>query len=68
MLVLSRKEQEQLRIGDSVTVTIIRIQRRSVRIGIDAPQKVRVLRAELSSFADKEHSDIKAYCHRVLKR
>ena len=68
MLVLSRKEQEQLRIGDSVTVTVIRIHRRSVSIGIDAPHKVRVLRAELYNFADKEHRYARAYSHRVVKR
>ena len=63
-----RERAPVLLIGDSVTITVIRIQNRSVRIGIDAPHKVRVLRAELSNFADKEHRDVEAYSQRVLPR
>jgi carbon storage regulator len=47
MLVLSRKLQEQIRIGDDVTITILRIKGNTVRIGIEAPRTKRVIRAEL---------------------
>ena len=47
MLILSRKQQESLRIGDSIVVTVLGIQRNKVRIGIDAPKEIPILRSEL---------------------
>lgn len=47
MLVLSRKQNERIRVGDSVVVTIVRVSGDKVRIGIEAPPNVRVLREEL---------------------
>ena len=47
MLVLSRKALEQIRIGDHITVTVIRIGNNSVRLGIDAPRDVAVHRQEV---------------------
>jgi carbon storage regulator CsrA len=47
MLVLSRKLQEQIRIGENITVTVLRVKGNAVRIGIDAPRNVRVVRGEL---------------------
>ena len=48
MLVLSRKCGEQLIIGEDITVTVLKVQGNQVRIGIDAPKHVQVLREELS--------------------
>ena len=47
MLVLSRKEGEQLVIGDNIVVTINRISGNRVAIGIEAPRDVRIVRGEL---------------------
>lgn len=47
MLVLSRKQNERIRVGDSVVVTVVRVSGDKVRIGIEAPPEVRVLRDEL---------------------
>lgn len=47
MLVLSRKESERIRLGDSIIVTIVRVSGDKVRIGIEAPPDVLVLRDEL---------------------
>ena len=47
MLVLSRKLMERIEIGDSVVVTVLEIRGNKVRVGIDAPTDIRVLRAEL---------------------
>ena len=47
MLVLSRKSMERIRFGDNVFITVLGIQGKRVRIGIDAPSDVRVLRSEV---------------------
>ncbi len=47
MLVLTRKLQEQIVIGDNIKVTILRVKGNTVRLGIEAPRQVRVVRAEL---------------------
>jgi carbon storage regulator CsrA len=47
MLVLTRKLQERIQIGDNITITIVQVKGRSVRVGIEAPRDVRVVRAEL---------------------
>ncbi len=53
MLVLSRKLNEQIRIGDDITITILGIKGRTVRVGIEAPRQVRVLRSELQRVEDE---------------
>ena len=57
MLVLSRKAQQSIRIGDSVTVTILSVKGNSVRIGIEAPQDTRIVRAELPDFGTDQPLD-----------
>jgi carbon storage regulator len=47
MLVLSRKESQRIRLGDSIVITIVKISGDKVRVGIDAPANVLVLRDEL---------------------
>ncbi len=47
MLVLSRKTGERIRIGDNVTVTIVRIGPNNVRLGIEAPRNLNIVREEL---------------------
>ena len=47
MLVLSRKPGEKVRIGPDITLTVLEVQGNRVRIGIDAPDQVCVLRGEL---------------------
>src|ERR1700722_15252779 len=49
MLVLSRKMQQQIQIGPHVTITILKVKGETVRIGIEAPQEVCVLRSEVAS-------------------
>ena len=48
MLVLSRKENQNLHLGDSITLTIVRLSGDQVRLGIEAPREVRILRDELT--------------------
>lgn len=47
MLVLSRKETERIRLGKSIVVTVVRVSGDKVRLGIEAPPDVLVLREEL---------------------
>jgi len=47
MLVLSRKLNEKIVIADDIVVTIVRIDRKQVRVGIEAPGDVTVFREEL---------------------
>jgi len=47
MLILSRKVNEKVVIGDDITVSIIEVRGDQVRIGIDAPKKVKVFRQEV---------------------
>lgn len=48
MLVLSRKPGEKILIGDNVTITVIRIGPNTVRLGIDAPKDLNIVRQELT--------------------
>ena len=47
MLVLSRKRNEMIQIGDDIILKVVEIGPRSVKIGIEAPDDVRVIRSEL---------------------
>ena len=48
MLVLSRKPTEKIRLGNSIVVTVVRVSGDKVRLGIEAPPDVVVLRDELN--------------------
>jgi carbon storage regulator len=52
MLVLSRKLGEKLLIGDDITVSVTFIKGNRVKLGIEAPPHVRVVRGELKPLAD----------------
>lgn len=54
MLVLSRKEQEAIRVGDDIVIRIVKTGRRTVKIGIDAPDHLRVAREELAARLSRE--------------
>jgi carbon storage regulator len=47
MLVLSRKESQRIRLGEAIVLTVVKISGDKVRIGIDAPAELLVLRDEL---------------------
>jgi carbon storage regulator len=49
MLVLTRKRGERIMIGDDVVVTILEVTGDQVRVGIEAPRSVPVMREELQS-------------------
>ncbi|MDR1046186.1 MAG: carbon storage regulator CsrA [Treponema sp.] len=47
MLILSRKVNEKIMIGDDISISIIEIQGDHIRIGVDAPKTVKVFRQEV---------------------
>ncbi|MEQ8849610.1 carbon storage regulator [Botrimarina sp.] len=57
MLVLTRKPQEKIRIGDDITITVIKTKGQGVRLGIEAPAHVPVLRGELAAARDTFAAD-----------
>jgi carbon storage regulator len=52
MLVLSRKPGEKIVIEGGITVTVVEVKGNKVRIGIEAPDDVRILRSELACWQD----------------
>ena len=48
MLVITRKNGESVRIGDGITVTVVEVGKDRVRIGINAPKDVKIVRTELA--------------------
>ncbi len=48
MLILSRKAEESIVINDNITVKIVSIEKGVVKLGIDAPKEVSILRSELT--------------------
>lgn len=63
MLVLSRKAGEEILIGEEISIQIIAIQGDKVRIGIEAPRSVRVLRAELAGVIRDDHASETGVSH-----
>jgi carbon storage regulator len=49
MLVLSRRQSERIRLGNSIVLTVIHVSGDRVRLGIEAPPEVLVLREELQT-------------------
>ena len=48
MLVLSRKLGEKIIIGDSIVLTVVKIDRNQIRLGVEAPANVAIFREEIA--------------------
>ena len=55
MLILSRKIDEKIKIGDDITLTIIEIRGDQVKIGVEAPKNVKVFRQEVFNAIQTEN-------------
>ncbi len=55
MLVLTRKVDERINIGDDIIVSVLEIGRGSVRLGIDAPRQVSIFRHEIYERIQEEN-------------
>lgn len=56
MLVLNRKKGEKILVNDDITITIVKVGGSIVRIGLDAPKNVKIVRAELVE--ERKESDV----------
>ena len=59
MLVLSRKKDEKIIIGDQISIMVIEIRGDKVRLGIDAPKEITVHRQEVYEAIKKEQAEKK---------
>ena len=57
MLVLARMENQRIRIGSDITVTVVEMAGKTVRLGIEAPSAVMILREELLENVDETLRD-----------
>lgn len=57
MLVLSRKKDEKIIIGDSITLMVVEIRGDKVRLGIEAPKEVAVHREEVHEAIKREREN-----------
>lgn len=55
MLVLTRKQGERIQIGDDIVITVVRTKGKAVRLGIQAPSHVPVLRGEILASIENEN-------------
>ncbi len=60
MLVLSRKVGEQIQIGAGIKVTVLQIDGNRIKLGIAAPEEVRIFRAELNAYLGQLGTEAKA--------
>jgi carbon storage regulator len=60
MLVLSRKLNEKIVIGGNITITVVKIDRNQVRLGIEAPNQIPVYREEILPLGRRQQRDSEA--------
>jgi carbon storage regulator len=65
MLVLSRKLGEKILIGDSIVLTIVKIDRNQIRVGIEAPTDVAIYREEIAPVRTADKVGIGASSERL---
>lgn len=64
MLVLSRKRSERIWIGEDIQITIVKLDRNQVRIGIEAPPEVAIVREEVlleNAGSTTDHAEAGSY-------
>lgn len=55
MLVLSRKPGERIHIGNDITITVLEINGKLARIGVEAPRNIDILRSEIKEQIEREN-------------
>lgn len=67
MLVITRKKDESILIGDNIEVKIVKIEDGSVKIAINAPKEVVILRGELYKEVETENKNAVVFEKSILK-
>ena len=63
MLVLTRKRDETIKIGSDIVIRVMKTAKGSVKIGIEAPDSVRILRGEIATFETEVEGETEVeYC------
>ena len=57
MLVLSRKLNEKIKLGDDIEIMIVSISGDTVRIGINAPRDLKILRSEIYAEIQRQNRE-----------
>ena len=57
MLILSRKVEEKIKIGEDITITLIEVRGDQVKIGVEAPKNVKVFRQEVFEAIQQENKE-----------
>lgn len=60
MLILSRRESERVYLGEDIVLTIVRVNGDKVRIGVEAPPNIKILRTELELETSSDASNQRA--------
>ena len=68
MLVLSRKQQQDIVIGDDIKITVLKVKGNTVRLGIEAPKDVRVVRGELPREEDSQIANVTVVFNDTIDR
>jgi carbon storage regulator len=63
MLVLSRKVGEKILIGDNIAVTVVRVAQGVVRIGVEAPEEMPIVREEIKDQLKTARQNPKTAAH-----
>lgn len=70
MLVLNRNKSQRLFIGDDITITVVEVRGDIVRLGVDAPRGISILREEVKERIEREQivnpGDVVEYCYSNL--
>lgn len=67
MLVITRKKGESILIGDDIEITVTKIEDGSVKLSIDAPREITILRKELYKEVEEENKMAAEFNLEVIK-
>ncbi|KEI96038.1 carbon storage regulator CsrA [Clostridium botulinum] len=67
MLVITRKKGESFLIGDDIEITVVKLDDGSVKLAIDAPKKLTILRKELYNEVQEENKKATSFNPSILK-
>jgi carbon storage regulator len=67
MLVITRKKGEALLIGDDIEITIVKLDDGSVKLAIDAPKNITILRKELYKEVQEENKNAAEFNMEFIK-